>query len=165
MVKKISVDKLQLGMYVCGTDRKWIDLPFFRQKFLLNSEKQIATLQHYCKQVLIDTEKGCDEKVNEEAMPPIIITKLADTFEFDTEFAVVELSSGELGLMKNADPTFGLHIMTDTSRQLLPQADFIKLDVLEARSGGISRLLESHDPLCELLMAVYARTKDAEAEK
>ncbi len=165
MVKKISVDKLQLGMYVCGTDRKWIDLPFFRLKFLLNSEKQIATLQHYCDQVLIDTEKGCDEKVNAEAMPPITMIKLADTFDFDTEFAVVELSSGELGLMKTADSSCGMHIMTDTSRQLLPQADFIKLDVLKSRGERIERLLESHDPLCELLMAVYARTKDSEAEK
>ena len=83
MVKKISVDKLLLGMYVCGTDRKWIDLPFFRLKFLLNSAKQLATLQHYCKHVLIDTEKCCDEDVTAEPMPPHIITmiELADTFD------------------------------------------------------------------------------------
>ena len=163
MVKKISVEKLQLGMFVCGTDRKWIDLPFFRQKFLLESEKQIATLKNYCKQVLIDTEKGCDEAVTAEAiLQPTTMIELADTFDFDTEFTVVELSSGELCLMKNAGPSLGLYIMTDSSRELLPQADFIKLDVLEARGGKIVRILESYDPLCELLMAVYARTKDTE---
>lgn len=47
-------------MFVCGTDRKWIDIPFFRRKFLITSEEQINTLQAYCRTVVIDTEKGAD---------------------------------------------------------------------------------------------------------
>lgn len=47
-------------MFICGTDRKWIDLPFFRQKFLITSNKQINTLREYCEFVYIDTEKGVD---------------------------------------------------------------------------------------------------------
>ncbi len=47
-------------MFICSTDRKWIDIPFFRRKFLITSDKQINTLQAYCRIVVIDTEKGVD---------------------------------------------------------------------------------------------------------
>lgn len=60
MVKKITVEQLRKGMFLCGTDRKWIDLPFFRTSFLIASEKQIKTLQEYCQLVYIDTAKGLD---------------------------------------------------------------------------------------------------------
>ncbi|MFU8789454.1 MAG: HD-GYP domain-containing protein [Methylobacter sp.] len=60
MIKKIPVNKLRKNMFVCDTDRKWIELPFFRQKFQITSDKQIKTLQEYCKIVAIDTLKGVD---------------------------------------------------------------------------------------------------------
>jgi len=60
MTKKIDVTQLRKGMFICGTDRKWIDIPFFRKKFLITSDKQISTLQEYCEFVYIDTEKGED---------------------------------------------------------------------------------------------------------
>ncbi len=61
MIKKIAVEQLRIGMFVCDTDRKWIDLPFFRTKFLLTTPKQIATLKEYCHFVYIDPTKGLDE--------------------------------------------------------------------------------------------------------
>ena len=60
MIKEISVKQLRKGMFICSTDRKWIDIPFFRRKFLITSDKQINTLQAYCRIVVIDTEKGVD---------------------------------------------------------------------------------------------------------
>lgn len=60
MVKKIAASQLRKGMYVCGTDRKWIDIPFFLTKFLVKSDKQIHTLTEYCQCVYIDTSKGLD---------------------------------------------------------------------------------------------------------
>ena len=60
MVKKIEIHQLRKGMYLCGTDRKWIDLPFFRSNFLVKSDKDIATLREYCRFVDIDTRKGLD---------------------------------------------------------------------------------------------------------
>ncbi|MGZ5052918.1 MAG: HD-GYP domain-containing protein [Methylobacter sp.] len=60
MIKEISTKQLRKGMFVCGTDRKWIDIPFFRRKFLITSEEQINTLRTYCRVVAIDTERGCD---------------------------------------------------------------------------------------------------------
>ncbi len=60
MIKKIDVTQLRKGMFICGTDRKWIEIPFFRRKFPITSDKQINTLRAYCKFVYIDTEKGVD---------------------------------------------------------------------------------------------------------
>jgi len=61
-------------MFICGTDRKWIDIPFFRKKFLITSDKQISTLQEYCEFVYIDTAKG------EDVSPAIIEQHNDDTF-------------------------------------------------------------------------------------
>lgn len=61
MIRKINVKKLRKGMFICGMDRKWMDIPFFRKKFLITSDKQINTLRDYCEFVDIDTEKGLDE--------------------------------------------------------------------------------------------------------
>ncbi|PPK74892.1 putative nucleotidyltransferase with HDIG domain [Methylobacter tundripaludum] len=74
MTKKIDVTQLRKGMFICGTDRKWIDIPFFRKKFLITSDKQISTLQEYCEFVYIDTEKGVD------VSPAIIEQHNDDTF-------------------------------------------------------------------------------------
>lgn len=47
-------------MFICGTDRKWLEAPFFRRKLLITSDKQINTLREYCEFVYIDTQKGVD---------------------------------------------------------------------------------------------------------
>ncbi|MFI3156985.1 MAG: HD-GYP domain-containing protein [Methylococcaceae bacterium] len=60
MIKKIDVTQLRIGMFICGTDRKWIDIPFFRRKFQITSDKQINVFRAHCKFVDIDTEKGVD---------------------------------------------------------------------------------------------------------
>jgi hypothetical protein len=70
MIKKIPVNRLSIGMYLCGNDRKWIETPFFRRKFLLKTGHQIAELQQYCKFVFIDTEKGAD--ISEAQFPEMI---------------------------------------------------------------------------------------------
>jgi HD-GYP domain-containing protein (c-di-GMP phosphodiesterase class II) len=60
MIKEINVKQLRKGMYICGTDRKWVDIPFYRRKFLIKFDKEINVLQEYCKLVYIDTKKGVD---------------------------------------------------------------------------------------------------------
>ncbi|MDP1541470.1 MAG: HD-GYP domain-containing protein [Moraxellaceae bacterium] len=60
MIKQINVRQLRKGMFICGTDRKWIEIPFFRRKFLITSDKEINTLREYCEFVVIDTAKGVD---------------------------------------------------------------------------------------------------------
>lgn len=61
MRKKISVDHLELGMYleqICGA---WIDNPFWRSRFVITDPKDITTLRaSKVREVWIDTGKGAD---------------------------------------------------------------------------------------------------------
>lgn len=61
MRKRISVEQLTLGMHVdefCGS---WMEHPFWRGKFLLNDQKDMAAiLSSSIKEVWIDSSKGLD---------------------------------------------------------------------------------------------------------
>jgi HD-GYP domain-containing protein (c-di-GMP phosphodiesterase class II) len=56
--KKISVQELQLGMYVGQLDRPWIGTPFLYQGFVVRTPQELADLRKYCREVYIDTEKA-----------------------------------------------------------------------------------------------------------
>jgi HD-GYP domain-containing protein (c-di-GMP phosphodiesterase class II) len=58
--KQVSVDQLEFGMFIAELDRPWTDTPFMFQGFILNNEQQLEALKKYCKQVVIDLEKGSD---------------------------------------------------------------------------------------------------------
>jgi HD-GYP domain-containing protein (c-di-GMP phosphodiesterase class II) len=55
--KQISVDDLELGMYVIELDRPWLTTSFSFQGFYVLSEEQIAELKALCKHVFVDTER------------------------------------------------------------------------------------------------------------
>lgn len=80
MLKRIPVDQLRLGMYVhefCGS---WMDHPFWRGAFLLDSTKDLqAILSTGLKEVWIDTSKGLDIEggETEEAIAAQVETTLA----------------------------------------------------------------------------------------
>jgi putative nucleotidyltransferase with HDIG domain len=61
MLKRIAVKQLRLGMHIhefCGS---WMDHPFWRSAFLLDSDKDLQTIQTTgIKEVWIDTSKGLD---------------------------------------------------------------------------------------------------------
>ena len=56
--KKVSVDILQIGMFVSGTDRPWAETPFPIQGFHIGNRKQIDTLRSLCDVVWIDVQKS-----------------------------------------------------------------------------------------------------------
>jgi len=58
--KQVSVNELELGVFIAELDRPWTDTPFMFQGFILNNEQQLETLKKYCKKVVIDLEKGSD---------------------------------------------------------------------------------------------------------
>lgn len=60
MEHKVSTMHLKIGMYVSGLDRPWMDTPFLIQGFTITDENDIATLQKYCKHIVIDTTRGID---------------------------------------------------------------------------------------------------------
>lgn len=75
MIKKIPVHHLKKGMYVCGNDRKWLDTPFFKTKFLVTSDEQINALKEYYQFILIDTSKGGDvaaDAMSEHSVPKTV---------------------------------------------------------------------------------------------
>ena len=55
---KVPAHQLAKGMYVSKLDRPWVETPFLFQGFLIEQDKQIRSLQEYCKHVYIDVEKG-----------------------------------------------------------------------------------------------------------
>lgn len=56
-LRQITVEELQLGMYVSKLDRPWTETPFVFQGFILRSEKQIEVMRKFCKHVFVDPEK------------------------------------------------------------------------------------------------------------
>ena len=69
MLKKISVDQIQLGMHIkefCGS---WMEHPFWRNGFILNDPKDIdSILASSIKEVWIDCDKGVDVALGEIAV-------------------------------------------------------------------------------------------------
>lgn len=61
MLKRISVQDVRLGMYVhkfCGS---WMDHPFWRNKFLLETTDDLKTIQASAiKEIWIDISRGLD---------------------------------------------------------------------------------------------------------
>ncbi len=70
-IKRIPTASAQVGMYLCGIDRSWLETPFLRHRFLIKSSTDIAKL-HQCgiQEITIDTEHGLDETSGCEP-PPI----------------------------------------------------------------------------------------------
>lgn len=64
MLKKINVVDLRLGMYINEICGSWMEHPFWKKTFLLDSEKNLSTLQECgIQEVWIDTDKGLDVEV------------------------------------------------------------------------------------------------------
>jgi HD-GYP domain-containing protein (c-di-GMP phosphodiesterase class II) len=55
---KISVNRLQIGMYVSNLDRPWVETPFLFQGFHVKDPAIIEELAKYCKHVYVDDEQG-----------------------------------------------------------------------------------------------------------
>jgi putative nucleotidyltransferase with HDIG domain len=69
MLKRIDVSQLKTGMFIrefCGS---WLDHPFWRTHFLLNTEKDLAQIQKSAvHEVWIDTGRGLDIDQGETAV-------------------------------------------------------------------------------------------------
>ncbi|MFK8048759.1 MAG: HD-GYP domain-containing protein [Halioglobus sp.] len=55
---KINISDLDIGMYVSGLDRPWLETPFLTQGFLIESREDIERLREYCDYVLVDGRKS-----------------------------------------------------------------------------------------------------------
>jgi HD-GYP domain-containing protein (c-di-GMP phosphodiesterase class II) len=57
-VIQINSSELQLGMYVSGLDRPWLEVPFPVQGFRIESPEDILRIQKYCQYVYVDSTKS-----------------------------------------------------------------------------------------------------------
>ncbi len=55
---QINSSELQVGMYVSGLDRPWLEVPFPVQGFRIESPEDILNIQKYCKYVYVDSTKS-----------------------------------------------------------------------------------------------------------
>jgi HD-GYP domain-containing protein (c-di-GMP phosphodiesterase class II) len=55
---KIYTADLDIGMYVSGLDRPWLETPFVLQGFRIESQEDIERLREYCEYVLVDCRKS-----------------------------------------------------------------------------------------------------------
>ena len=52
-VKKVSVDELEIGMYVASLDRPWKETSFLFQGFLIREQEEVDQLKKLCRDVFI----------------------------------------------------------------------------------------------------------------
>ena len=65
-LKKIKIEKLEVGMFIVNMDRSWFKHPFLTAKKMITSEKQIEKLREYgVQEVYIDPERGHDVVASE----------------------------------------------------------------------------------------------------
>lgn len=67
--KKLSVDKLELGMYVAELDRPWLGSPFMFQGFPITTSNELDQLRNYCEFVYIDLEQSRDTHISPDLKP------------------------------------------------------------------------------------------------
>lgn len=89
MLKRILVEQLRLGMYIHELGGSWMDNPFWRNTFLLDDPKDLATLlSTHIKDVWIDTSKGIDIEEDECASSETV-EEVAE--EVETTLALADL--------------------------------------------------------------------------
>lgn len=62
MATKIFSTDLKVGMFVADLDRPWVDTPFLLQGFLIEDERQIATLKTHCEFVIVDRARSVGDQ-------------------------------------------------------------------------------------------------------
>jgi len=73
MERKVSTEKLKIGMYVSGLDRPWLDTPFLTQGYFINAADDVVELRKHCEYVYIDTAKGA--KADTYMDEPVVLGK------------------------------------------------------------------------------------------
>jgi HD-GYP domain-containing protein (c-di-GMP phosphodiesterase class II) len=124
MRKKISVQELQLGMFVGELDRPWLGTPFLYQGFVVRTPQEIDDIRKFCREVFVDTERA--EVVAAEARSGGAIAGLAGTGRVvHRESVAVEVEWQQAGdALQGAQGTVGEVFESVRVRKMLeaPQA-------------------------------------------
>ena len=108
MIKKIKVEQLRRGMFVQQLSGPWLDHPFWKKSFLLDSQAEVNTLLgSKVKELFIDTSKGLDvfiEKNDADEVAGEFADRGANELvnEFANEFANEAQEHGQ-GMVPSAE--------------------------------------------------------------
>lgn len=73
--RKISIEQLQVGMFIHEMDLPWLQNPFLRQRVLINTQSDIDKLRTAgAKALTIDLSQGCDISVDEPQETEVSVT-------------------------------------------------------------------------------------------
>jgi putative nucleotidyltransferase with HDIG domain len=67
--RKVSVEDIEIGMYVSRLDRPWVETRFLFQGFRISNDEDIRQLRETCEYVFVDPQ--IDKPVNERRVPPV----------------------------------------------------------------------------------------------
>jgi HD-GYP domain-containing protein (c-di-GMP phosphodiesterase class II) len=73
-VEKISVDELEIGMYVSSLDRPWRETPFLFQGFLVREQEEVDQIRKLCRHIFIllpDEEIEVSGGISRAPMEPL----------------------------------------------------------------------------------------------
>lgn len=76
MKLRVATDRVRLGMYLAGMDCGWMDSPFWRQRFLLDSPADLELLRNSrISHVTIDTAKGLGPALDRAIPGPVDLSQ------------------------------------------------------------------------------------------
>ncbi|MEQ9464799.1 MAG: HD-GYP domain-containing protein [Haliea sp.] len=142
-IVKVQTADLELGMYVSGQDRPWLETPFLLQGFRIEAEEDLRTLRKFCQFVFVDTVKSAKQgyapprnvrvqrpRVPKQTLfPTRQLKSYADNSDWTEEFpraetAVKALSSGIEEIFKQAAGGAALDVVR-VKRSVEPMIDSI----------------------------------------
>ena len=70
LTEKVSVENLDVGMYISRLDRPWLESPFLLQGFMIKDEEDLAQLRQYCEFVYVDLEQSTTSQWRPDSVSP-----------------------------------------------------------------------------------------------
>jgi putative nucleotidyltransferase with HDIG domain len=148
MIKKIRADQLKPGLFVHDLNCGWMDHPFMRNRFKVESEAQVHTiLKHGIREVYIDTGKGDDVK---DAIPE-------EEAKAELEKELVELATAE------AKPEAALSFNEEITRakKVHSEANQLIQNILKDVRLGKQVEIEQVEPMVEKITGTILRNNSA----
>lgn len=146
MIKKVDVAQLSLGMYIHDLQRDWVEHPFLRNRFLLQSPRDIETILRLgVRYVYIDTERGGD------------VSALQSTEQTLTTDELHELAR----TLKRVAPLVPVHEEIRQARRIVKEANQLVHDILQDCRLGKQVELEKTQPIVTSITESIFRNPDA----
>jgi putative nucleotidyltransferase with HDIG domain len=149
VIKKITVEQLQLGMYIHDLNCGWMEHGFLRNRFLLKGESNLQKIQGLgIRELYIDTERGLD----------VALAPTEDEVEEALEHDLIEVAAEEGPAEEHAVPLAEERVQARRIHsEALGLLSGLNEDIRLGRPVG----LEHIDPLIEEIMGSVWRNQDA----